>query len=106
MATAAHYRAAEALLEENKALFRKVKWKVWNDDLVLARFKNKYCCPVTYLQAALSDEVPFRYQDYPAAASSMGADFEVADIVAKAADTRRARLRPKLLQVLGVDKPV
>ena len=104
MATAS--AAAEALLEENKALFRKVKWKVWNDDLVLTHFRGEYCCPVTYLQAALSDEAPFRYQDYDMAGDAMGVNRKVAGVLAKAADTRRARLRPKLLQVLGVDKPV
>ena len=104
MATAS--AAAEALLEENGELFRKVKWKVWNDDLVLTHFRGEYCCPVTYLHAALSGEAPFRYQDHGMAGEAMGVHRKVADILARAADTRRARLRPKLLQVLGVDKPV
>ena len=103
---AAFSALAEALLEENGELFRKVKWKVWRDDLVLTHFRGEYCCPVTYLHAALSDEVPLNYCDYDRAGEAMGVHRKVADILARAADTRRARLRPKLLQVLGVDKPV
>ena len=106
MATA-HYEAAEALLEENRELFRKVKWKVYKDDIVLTNFRGEYCCPVTYLHAAKApDENAVNYCDYDLAAAAMDMDPKVADILARAADTRRVRLRPKLLEALGVDKPV